>query len=454
MVQLDPAIYSQPGLRGERRRQAGRILEAALAAVDPAEAVRRVVIRDGSTLLVDGRRYNLNEIEHIYVVGAGKAGASMASAVEELLGDHITAGSVTVKYGYTAPTRHITLIEAGHPVPDEAGVRGAEAIRELLRRATPHDLVLVLISGGGSALLPAPLPGITLADLQNLTSQLLAAGASITEVNCIRKHLDSLKGGRLALSANGAQVVALILSDIVGNPLDMIASGPTAADPTTYGDALQLLERYHLRRAAPQSILDILERGIRAKIPETVKPGAPELSRVQNVIIASNAIAASAAEAAARRAGFNTLLLTTYLEGEAREVAHVLASLAKEEHYAGRPVARPACLLCGGETTVTLRGSGKGGRNQELALAAAIALRGMEGILLAALATDGSDGPTDAAGALAEGDTLARAQELGLDAHDYLTRNDSYSFFQALGDLLMTGPTNTNVNDLIGIWVW
>jgi len=454
MLRLDPSLYNHPGQRGERRRQVASILEAALAAVEPAEAVRRALRREGDTLLVNREPYPLNDFAHVYVVGAGKAGAPMAAALEELLGERITAGTVTVKYGYTAPTRRIALVEAGHPVPDAAGVRGAEAIRRLLSRATPDDLVLVLISGGGSALLPAPLPGIALADLQALTNQLLAVGASIIEVNCIRKHLDLLKGGRLALCANGARVLALILSDIVGNPLDMIASGPTVADPTTYSDALALLERYRLRTTAPPAVLNALARGARGDLPETVKPGAPELARVQNVIIASNAIAARAAEEAARALGFHTLLLTTYLEGEAREAARVLASLAKEVLASGQPSARPACLLCGGETTVTLRGNGKGGRNQELALAAAIALQGLDNVLLASLATDGSDGPTDAAGACSEGDTLARARALGLDAYNYLARNDSYSFFAALGDLLMTGPTNTNVNDLVGIWIW
>lgn len=454
MNQLDPRLYRHPGLRGARRRQAAAILEAALAAVDPAEAVRRTLrLQDG--LLAAGEAcYALDEFDHIYVVGAGKAGAPMAQAVEELLGERITAGSVTVKYGYTAPIRRVRLVEAGHPVPDEAGMRGAAAILALLERATPRDLVLVLISGGGSALLPAPLPGTTLADLQTLTNQLLRAGATITEINCVRKHLDALKGGRLALKANGARILALVLSDIVGNPLDMIASGPTTADATTFTDALAILGRYRLLEGAPAPLLDALRRGADGAIAETLKPGAPELRRVQNLVIASNEIAAAAAERAAVAAGFHTLLLTTYLEGEAREAARVLASLAKSIRADGRPLTRPACILCGGETTVTVRGEGRGGRNQELALAAALSLEGLDGVMLASLATDGTDGPTDAAGALVEGDTIARARALGLDPYDYLARNDSYAFFTALGDLLLTGPTNTNVNDLVAIWVW
>ncbi|MHB9034679.1 MAG: glycerate kinase type-2 family protein [Anaerolineae bacterium] len=454
MAQINPELYNYPGEKGEHRRQVAAVLQAALEAVDPTAAVLRACQLQGDILSVGGQQYSLDSYEHIYVVGAGKAGAPMARAVEQLLGERITAGSVTVKYGYTAPTRYISLPEAGHPVPDAAGVRGTKAIRAILSRATARDLVLVLVSGGGSALLPAPLEGISLADLQQLTNQLLRAGASITEVNCIRKHLDSLKGGRLALAANGARVLALILSDIVGNPLDMIASGPTVADPTTFADARALLERYGLLDQAAPAIRDAIERGARGELGETVKPGAPELQRVHNVIITSNDIAAAAAAEAARQLGFNTLLLTTYLEGEAREVARVLAGLAKEERANNRPLERPACILCGGETTVTLRGQGRGGRNQELALAAAIALQGLQGIILASLATDGSDGPTDAAGALAEGDTLERARIQGFDAYDYLARNDSYTFFSQLGDLLMTGPTNTNVNDLVAVFIW
>jgi glycerate 2-kinase len=454
VVRFDPRLYEHPGLRGERRRQVVAILTSALEAVDPAAAVRRALVLSGNNLILARRSYDLSACEHIYVVGAGKAGAPMAQAVEEVLGQRITAGYVTVKYGYTAQTRYIELHEAGHPLPDEAGVLGAEQIRRILQRATPHDLVLVLISGGGSALLPSPIGGITLLDLQTLTTQLLRAGASITEINCIRKHLDSLKGGRLVQAANGAQVAALILSDIVGNPLDMIASGPTAADPTTYADALQLLERYAQLESAPASVLAALRSGARGEIAETLKPGDTTLMSVNNSIIASNDIAVEAARYAAERLGFNTLLLTTYLEGEAREVAKVLVSLAKQALADGRPIRRPACILCGGETTVTLRGAGKGGRNQELALAAAIALQGLDGVMLASLATDGSDGPTDASGALVDGDTLARARALGLDAHKCLADNNSYPFFQTLGDLLLTGPTNTNVNDVIGLWVW
>ncbi len=454
MTRIAPQLWQHAGLRGQRREAVVRILEAALAAVDPAEAVRRALRREGNTLHCGGQRYQLADFAHVYVVGAGKAGAPMALAVEQILGERISAGNVTVKRGYGAPTQRIQLAEAGHPIPDEAGVAAAREIASTLERATANDLVIVLISGGGSALLPAPLGSISLGDLQALTNALLGAGAAITEINTIRKHLEGLKGGRLAALANGAQVLCLVLSDVVGNPLDMIASGPTVPDPSTYADALAILRRYNLLEGAAPVIRQVLARGAAGALPETLKPGDQVFARVHNQIIASNDLAAEAAAQVARGAGFNTLLLTTYLEGEAREVAKVLAALAKELVCRGQPLARPACLILGGETTVTLRGKGKGGRNQELALAAALALDGIEGVMLATLATDGGDGPTDAAGALIEGDTMARARALGLDGRAMLDENDSYYFFAALGDLMITGPTNTNVNDLALVCVW
>ncbi|NLV73287.1 MAG: glycerate kinase, partial [Chloroflexi bacterium] len=380
--------------------------------------------------------------------------APMAKALEDLLGDRIDAGRLVVKDGHGLPLKKIRIHEAGHPLPDARGVAGTLQILNLLEGAGERDLVICLISGGGSALLSAPSEGIDLADKQAATKSLLACGATIHEINTIRKHLEGLKGGRLAALANGAQVLCLVLSDVVGNPLDMIASGPTVPDPSTYADALAILRRYNLLEGAAPVIRQVLARGAAGALPETLKPGDQVFARVHNQIIASNDLAAEAAAQVARGAGFNTLLLTTYLEGEAREVAKVLAALAKELVCRGQPLARPACLILGGETTVTLRGKGKGGRNQELALAAALALDGIEGVMLATLATDGGDGPTDAAGALIEGDTMARARALGLDGRAMLDENDSYYFFAALGDLMITGPTNTNVNDLALVCVW
>jgi len=299
-----------------------------------------------------------------------------------------------------------------------------------------------------------PVEGVSLEDMQALTTALLRAGATIVEINTIRKHLDQLKGGKLARLAAPAQIVALILSDVVGNPLDAIASGPTVPDGTTFADAWRLLERYGLLEQVPGSIRAVLERGLRGEIPENPAMGDPVFERTQNVIVASNDLAAEAAQRESEALGLHTLLLSTYVEGEAREVARVLAAVAKEERARERPLPIPACMIVGGETTVTVRGNGKGGRNQEMALSAAIAIAGIRDVTIACLATDGTDGPTDAAGALVEGDTVARAAALGLDPWVHLAENNAYPFFQALGDLLMTGPTQTNVNDLAFVFVW
>jgi hydroxypyruvate reductase len=422
--------------------------------VDPAEAVRRTMRREGDCLLVDGRHYDLGAFAHIYVVGTGKAGASMAQAVEGILGERLTAGHVNVKYDHVLPTAVVRIHEAGHPIPDAAGVAGAGRIADLVAVAGADDLVICLISGGGSALMPAPVAGVSLDDLQALTDALLREGATINEINTIRKHLDQLKGGHLARLAGPAAVISLILSDVVGNPLDVIASGPTVPDTSTFADALGLLERYNLAGRMPAAVADHLRRGAAGELPDTPKAGDPLFARVQNVVVASNDIAAAAAEAAARDLGFHAQVLSTYVEGEAREVAKVYAALAKEVLATGRPLPRPACLIAGGETTVTLRGRGKGGRNQELALMAALRIDGLADVAVACLATDGTDGPTDASGALATGDTIARARARGLDAWQYLENNDAYPFFAALGDLLLTGPTHTNVNDLTLILIW
>jgi len=454
MVSFSPAFYQREGLEGVRRKQIVTVLQAALEAVDPAAAVRRYLRREGDILWVGEVPYPLGPLTRVYVVGAGKAGAPMAQAVEEVLGERITAGLVNVKYGHTLPTRVVKLVEAGHPIPDEAGVEGARRIAALLQDLTPDDLVLCLISGGGSALLTWPAEGLTLDDMRSLTDSLLRRGATINELNTVRKHLERLKGGGLARSVYPARLVSLILSDVVGNPLDVIASGPTVPDTSTFAQAYRVLERHGLLAEAPTAVVRHLQRGIQGAIAETPKPGDPVFQRTHNVIIASNDHAARAAQRAAEELGFHTLVLSTYMEGEAREVAKVLAAIAKEVLASGRPLARPACIIAGGETTVTVKGEGKGGRNQELALMAAICLEGHEDAAIVCLATDGTDGPTDASGALADGSTVRRAAQLGLDPWEHLARNDSYPFFAALGDLLLTGPTHTNVNDLAFIFVW
>jgi hydroxypyruvate reductase len=437
-----------------QRTQMLDILAAALAAADPVEAIRRVMVRGDHTLWIDGVAYNLNRFKRIFVIGGGKAGASMAAAVEELLADRITTGWVNVKYGYTAPTEIITVHEAGHPVPDAAGVEGTRQMRELLHDVREDDLVLCLISGGGSALLTLPVEGVSLGDMQALTDLLLRSGAPIQAINAVRKHLSRVKGGQLARLAYPATVATLILSDVVGSPLDVIASGPTVPDTTTFAHAQAVLERYGIAEEIPASIQWHLRRGVNGAIEDTPKAGDEVLANVQNVIVADNGQAAQAALEHAESLGFNTLLLSTFTEGEAREVALVIAGIAKEIMANGRPVRRPACVLLGGETTVTIRGEGRGGRNQELSLAAAIAIQGMEDVLIASLATDGSDGPTDAAGGLVDGSTVRRGGALGLSAVAALANNDSYPFLQQVGDLMITGPTNTNVNDLVAVCVF
>lgn len=430
---------------------------AALGAVNPARAVARYLRREGPTLFIGDRPYDLNWIDRVVVIGAGKAGAGMAAAVEAFLGERVATGWVNVRYGYE-PAQMLARIHihpAGHPIPDEAGLEGTRRILGLVDSLTPRDLVLVLVSGGASALMEAPVPDVSLADLQALTDNLLRSGATIGEINTVRKHLSQVKGGRLAerIARRGTQAAVLILSDVVGSPLDAIGSGPCVPDPTTFADAWAVLERYNLLDQVPPSVFRHLERGRNGQEPETPKPGDPLFAGMHTVIVAENRTAAEAAVERARALGFHAILLTTYLEGEAREVGRVLAALAKEEARAGSPLPRPACLVLGGETTVTVRGPGRGGRNQEVALGAALALDGWENILVATLATDGTDGPTDAAGAFVDGSTVARARALGLDPAEHLAHNDAYPFFAALGDLIITGPTGTNVNDLAFVLV-
>ena len=384
----------------------------------------------------------------------------MARAVGQVVGDRLDGGVVIVKEGYAGestttttagdePSIHaISILEAGHPIPDERGVSGAGQLIDILKDTQPDDLVISVISGGGSALLVSPAPGLALKDLQDLTSALLASGATINEINSLRKHLEQVKGGGLARLAAPATLITLILSDVVGDPLDVIASGPTVPDPSTFSEAYQVLKRYDILDKVPQAVIAQLQHGLQGQIPETPKPGDALFSRVQNVIVGSNQQAAQAGLTQAQAEGFQALLLTTFLQGEARQAGGLLAAIARQVSKKGQPIPRPACLIAGGETTVTLRGDGLGGRNQEMALSAVSELAGLPDLALITLATDGGDGPTDAAGAVVTGETLARAHQLGLNPEDFLARNDSYHFFSALDDLLCPGPTQTNVNDL------
>ena len=450
-----------------------RVLAAAINAVEPAAAVRRYLQREGDALHIGKQAYNLADYERVFVVGAGKAGAPMAQAAAEILGERLTDGVVIVKEGHTGMTNDerrttndeeavsivrrpssIVLLEAGHPVPDQRGVDGTQRIADLLSDTTERDFVLALISGGGSALLTLPVPAVSLQDMQQLTTALLRCGATINEINTLRKHLDQVKGGGLARMAAPARLATLMLSDVVGNPLDVIASGPTVPDTSTFADAWGILEHYKIVEQVPEPIRAHLRAGMAGDVDDTPKPGNPLLANVQNVLVGSNALAAQAALEAARTAGMQTLLLTTYLQGEAREAGRALAAIGREVADSGQPLNRPCCIVAGGETTVTLRGDGKGGRNQEMALAAVTDMAGLENIIFVALATDGGDGPTDAAGAVVTGATLERAHARGLEPAAHLARNDAYHFFAALDDLLRPGPTNTNVNDLAFVFAF
>jgi glycerate 2-kinase len=430
------------------RQDAIDIFKAGLKAVDPVTAVKKYMQRDGQTLILDGKEYDLNQFDKIYVVGGGKAGASMAAAVEDILGNLITEGIVNVKYGYTAKLNKIKINEADHPVPDEAGSLGAEEIVKLVGSAKENDLLICLISGGGSALLPLPVQGISLNEKQEVTKKLLACGASINEINAVRKHMSRIKGGQLARFSYPATLITLILSDVIGNYLDVIASGPTVPDSSTFGDAKEILERYGIWNTIPDTVKNHFEKGIEGNIPETPKAGENIFSKTQNVIVGSNIQAVMAAREKAGNLGYNTVVLSSFIEGETKEVARVHASVAKEILQTGNPVSTPACIVSGGETTVTIRGKGKGGRNQEFCLAAAIDIEGLDSVVILSGGTDGTDGPTDAAGAICDGQTLQRALDKGMKALDYLCDNNSYTFFKNLDDLLITGPTNTNVMDL------
>ncbi len=430
------------------RKHAAAIFKAALQAADPVKAVLAHVRLDGGTLVAGKRRYRLSDYRRILVLGAGKAGASMAQALEKLLGRRIESGLVNVKYGHVAALKRVSIHECGHPVPDQAGVEGARRIAKMAAEAGRDDLIFCLISGGGSALLPLPAAPITLEEKQSVTKLLLACGASIHEINAVRKHISGIKGGQLARLASPATVISLMLSDVIGDDLDVIGSGPTAPDSSTFHTAIGILSKYALLEKVPAPVRERLEAGAAGRIEDTPKPGAREFQTTQNLVVGSNLLAVNAATAKARELGYRTMVLSTFVEGETRDVARVHAAIAKEVVANGRPLKPPACIISGGETTVTLRGDGLGGRNQEFVLAAAIDLAGIPGVAVLSGGTDGTDGPTDAAGAIADGSTIERARAAGLKATSFLANNDSYRFFEPLGDLLVTGPTNTNVMDV------
>jgi glycerate-2-kinase len=427
--------------QGAVRALLEQLFRQAIAAVDPASALRRAVTGDGSDLSIAGEP--VPPEAKLVVLAVGKAAGAMAAALEERVGDRLRAGLAITADGHGVPLAGIALREAAHPVPDARGEDAAREAVALVASAAPEDILVVLLSGGASSLMPSPAPGLTLADLAATTGLLLAGGADIEELNAVRKHLSAVAGGRLALRAASRRIEVLALSDVPGDRIDVIGSGPFAADASSYGDALAAIDRCGVREQLPDAVLNHLEAGARGAVDETPKPLDPGLDRVRTTLLATNRTAVAAARAAATRAGMRAPDWAGTLRGEARVAGRRLAELA----CALRP-RDPMCLVAGGETVVTVRGPGRGGRSQELALAAAIALEDRDGAALLAAGTDGTDGPTDAAGAYADGGTVARGRARGVDARTALDANDSHGFFALEGGLLRTGPTRTNVMDL------
>lgn len=436
------------------KKDALAIFKAGLSAVDPAQAVAKAVSRSGETLkILNGKKtirtINLKKIDQIFLVGAGKATAPMAKAMEKILGKRVTAGVISVNEGNSLKLKKTKVIEAGHPIPNDAGVKAAKEMVALLEQAGPDDLVVSLISGGGSALMPLPAKGLRLKEKQSITKSMLACGASIHEMNAVRKHLSQIKGGQMAQTASPAAVINLMLSDVVGDDMDTIASGPFVPDQSTFEDVAVILAKYKLMKKIPAAIRNLLiKKGLTGELPETPKEGDEIFKNVSNVIIGSNYHCLKAVEVAAKENGYKPLLLSSTIQGETREIARMHGAIAREIISTGNPVKAPACVISGGETTVTLRGKGKGGRNQEFALAAALEIDGLDNLLIFSGGTDGVDGATDAAGAVADGTTCARAAEKNLSPYKHLEENDAYPFFEKLGDLIKTKPTRTNVMDV------
>jgi glycerate 2-kinase len=436
--------------RSERERLARELcisaLEAALKAADPKPMVVRAVKLSGNILSVKGSKFDLKKFRRILVLGGGKASASMAAALESILGGRISAGAINVPEGLMGKhsTERIELHPATHPLPSQKGVAGVQRMLDLVGRPSSDTLVICLISGGGSALMPLPREGMSLAEKAEVTKLLLNAGATIQELNIVRKHLSGIKGGWLAKRLYPSTVVALVVSDVVGDALDSIASGPLYPDTSTFQDALNVLRKFQLEAKAPENVMTILKKGAAGRLAETPKPGDTCFERIHHFVIGSNRIACMGAHRRLASAGKNPVFLTSRLEGEARTIGSVFGKIVGEEAYRGGP----GSFIAGGETTVNVRGSGKGGRNQEAALAALREVDATRGLAVALAGSDGMDGSSDAAGALIDSSTLARARSAGLDPDEYLGRNDSYSFFKKTGDLIMTGPTGTNVNDI------
>jgi glycerate-2-kinase len=423
-------------------------LDTALTCVEPGKLLKSQVFMENSEFIAGEHRFDLSKIENIYVLGGGKAAGAMAGALEEILGMRIKEGVINVPDGDQHKTHIVKKQEASHPIPDNRGVEGTRSMMSIAGKAHKDDLVIVLISGGGSSLMPLPRNGITLEDKQNITNCLLKSGARIQELNAVRKHISNFKGGWLAKKAFPASILNLILSDVVGDNLDAIASGPTTPDSTTFADARRVLEKYNLWKNAPLSIRKLLLSGAKGCIAETPKPDDSSFQKVKSLILGNCRSAAIAATRHLRAAGLNALLLTTTLEGEAKCAGDMLGTLANSIGRMNEPIPKPAAIVAAGETTVAVIGNGRGGRNQELVLGAALRLDGAEGVVVASLSSDGIDGPTNAAGAIADAKTVARATRKGIDPKKMLSQNDSNTFFTKLGDTIITGSTGTNVNDI------
>jgi hydroxypyruvate reductase len=437
----------------QMKRMAKDVFLKALSAVDPSKILKDRIRIEKDRLLIktegnSEKVFDLNGVDKIFLVGTGKASSSMAQAIEEIFEDRITRGVITTKYGHLLPLKKTEIIEAGHPLPDRKGYEGAKKIQRLLKESGPKDLVIFLLSGGGSALLPFPADPIELKEKQEVTQLLLDCGADIKEINTIRKHISRMKGGWLAKWAYPSTVIGFILSDVVGDHLDVIGSGPTVPDPSTFEEVWEILKKYDLLNEIAPSIWRHLQLGKEGKVEETPKPQEVVFERVYNILLGSNILALLAAKEEATAFGFNTLILSSSIEGETREAARFHTAIAKEVISSENPIRRPACILSGGETTVTIKGKGFGGRNQEFVLAGALEISGIEKVVLLSGGTDGTDGPTDATGAVADHTTVQRGKSMGLDPNFYLDNNDAYPFFEKLGDLLITGPTHTNVMDV------
>ena len=429
-----------------------QLLLAGLDAADPESAIQRAVRIKNNSLRVGTQEYDLAGFSRIVCIGAGKASGAMAAAVERQFGSRLEGGLVVVNDSHAGKTKRIRLLEARHPVPDHRSEKAARKMVRLLESLTNRDLVLMVLSGGASSLLAAPAVGLTLKEKQLTTRLLLRSGATIQEINTVRKHLSGIKGGRLA-GATAATVMTLVLSDVPGDDLATIGSGPMAPDPSTFADAKRVLDTFGIRHRIPLAVRRHVDRGVQGRLPETPKPGEPLFSRIQHHVIGNNHIAIEHMAKRAKALGLHPLILTTSLFGEAREIGKLFGDLAREIHVSGNPIRPPACLLAGGELTVTVKGKGIGGRAQEFALAAAPALEGLPRVFVAGFGTDGTDGPTEAAGAIVDGGTISRAKEKGMSHEAALRENDSYRFFQRAGGHVVTGPTGTNVNDVYMILV-